>query len=117
MSSGPNPQTFTWRVFVHNLLDGKLNAKLSPNLGFDRSDIGFVQPLNEGFEPFGNSTILTYLNRNSMVKIWKVKFYLLIYIYNFHDSAIDNAMTFRNLSIHTCNTCSAIEYLNNEGKW
>lgn len=62
MSSGPNPHTLTCRVFVHNLLDGKLNAKLSPNLGFDKSDIGFVQPLNEGFEPFGKSTIFIYLN-------------------------------------------------------
>lgn len=60
-SSGPNPQTLTCRVFVHNLLDGKLNAKLSPNLGFDRSDMGFVQPLSGGFEPLGNSTIFTYL--------------------------------------------------------
>lgn len=68
ISSGPNPQTFTCRVFVHNLLDGKLNAKLSPNLGFDRSDIGFVQPLNEGFEPLGNSTIFTYLNKNIIIE-------------------------------------------------
>lgn len=67
-SSGPNPQTLTCRVFVHNLLDGKLNAKLSPNLGFDKSDIGFVQPLNEGFEPLGNNTIFTYLDKSSMVK-------------------------------------------------
>jgi len=66
MSSGPNPQTLTCRVFVHNLLDGKLNAKLSPNLGFDRSDIGFVQPVSEEFEPLGNSTILIYLNTNNI---------------------------------------------------
>lgn len=32
-------------------------------------------------------------------------------IYNCHDSAIDSATTLRNLSIQTCNTCSAIEYL------
>lgn len=68
MSSGPNPQTLTCRVFVHNLLDGKLNAKLSPNLGFDKSDIGFVQPLNEGFEPFGKSTIFIYLNNKKHCK-------------------------------------------------
>lgn len=67
ISSGPNPQTLTCRVFVHNLLDGKLKAKLSPNLGFARSDIGFVQPLSEGFEPLGNSTILMYLNKNDIV--------------------------------------------------
>jgi len=68
ISSGPNPQTLTCRVFVHNLFDGKLNAKLSPNRGFDRSDIGLVQPLNEGFEPLGNSTIFMYLNKNSIVE-------------------------------------------------
>jgi len=49
-------------------LDGKLNAKLSPNLGFKRSDIGFVQPLKEELEPFGNKTIFTYLNKNNTVK-------------------------------------------------
>lgn len=63
VSSGPNPQTLTCRVFVHNLLDGKLNAKLSPNLGFAKSDIGFVQPLSDRFEPLGSNTILTYLNK------------------------------------------------------
>jgi len=68
MSSGPNPQTLTCRVFVHNLLDGKLNAKLSPNLGLDKSDIGFVQPLNGEFEQFGKSTIFIYLNDKNIVK-------------------------------------------------
>jgi len=68
ISSGPNPHTLTCKVFVHNLFDGKLNAKLSPNLGFDRSDIGFVQPLREVFELLGNSTILMYLNKNTIVR-------------------------------------------------
>lgn len=68
MSPGPNPQTLTCRVFVHNLLDGKLNVKLSPNLGFDKSDIGLVQPLNGGFEPLGSRTIFTYLHKNRIFK-------------------------------------------------
>lgn len=62
MSSGPNPQTLTCNVFVHNLFDGKLNAKLSPNLGFDKSEMGFVQPLNEGFELLGSNANFIYLN-------------------------------------------------------
>lgn len=66
MSSGPNPQTLTCRVFVHNLFDGKLNAKLSPNLGFDRSDMGFVQPLNEGFELLGSNANFMYLNTKTI---------------------------------------------------
>jgi len=68
ISSGPNPQTLTCRVFVHSLFDGKLNAKLSPNLGFDRSEMGFVHPLNEEFEPFGSNAIFTNLKKNSMMK-------------------------------------------------
>lgn len=66
MSSGPNPQTLTCSVFVHNLFDGKLNAKLSPNLGFDRSDMGFVQPLNEGFELLGSNANFIYLNTKTL---------------------------------------------------
>lgn len=67
MSSGPNPQTLTCSVFVHSLLVGKLNAKLSPNLGFDRSDIGFVHPLNGGVILLGKSIIFTYLDKNGIV--------------------------------------------------
>lgn len=38
-----------------------------------------------------------------------IKYYIIIY--NCHDSAIVKAIIFRNLSMQTCNICSAIEYL------
>ncbi len=54
-------QTLTCKVFVRNLFNATGRGKFSPNLGFVKSEIGFVQQVKAAFPSFGSKEAFMYL--------------------------------------------------------